>query len=96
VPCRAQSYTLRSNFFDYLGTTYGDEVLLRMAAQDEAGALVDYRRFFGKGFEALAAEWREHLRKTYRKMNEADETARRYRNETPVNFMAVCHEGDQF
>jgi hypothetical protein len=52
-PCKAQSYTLRSAFFDHLGKTYGDDAVLAIAKQDTAGAVGDYEKYFGKDFDTL-------------------------------------------
>lgn len=94
MACRAQSYTLRSSFFDWLGRTYGDEVLLQMASRENAGALEDYEALFGKSFDALAAEWREAALKAYRTVSDADRLAEAYRTGTPIQYMNVCREGD--
>ncbi len=96
MPCKAQSYTLRSSFFDYLGRTYGDDALLRMAEREEAGAIDDYPRFLGKEFDALEAEWRRDLLEAYRRVENVDSLARRYREETPLQYMPVCREGVEF
>ena len=47
MPCKAQSYSLRSAFFDHLGKTYGDDKILAMARQEKAGAVGDYEKFLG-------------------------------------------------
>jgi hypothetical protein len=90
--CRAQTYSLRSSFFDYLGRTYGDSSLVAMAAQDRAGDLDDYPRFLGKDFDALAAEWREALMAAYGEIPDAAEQARRFRSESPIQYIPVCRE----
>ncbi|MDH3215858.1 MAG: hypothetical protein OEN01_06135 [Candidatus Krumholzibacteria bacterium] len=88
--CKAQSYTLRSAFFDYLGKTYGDDAVLNMAKQDKAGAVEDYEKFFGKDFDTLSAEWRKGLLASFAAIEDADAQAARYRNETPIQYMPVC------
>jgi hypothetical protein len=95
-PCRAQSYVLRSAFFDYLGKTYGNDAVLEMAGQEGAGELSHYPRFFKKDFSALEAEWREALMTAYRKTDEVDELARRYRRESPIQYAPTCKKGAQF
>lgn len=95
-PCKAQSYTLRSSFFHYLGDTYGDDALLRMANRERAGDTADYPRFFHKDFGALEAEWRTSLLAEYRSMDDVDELSRRYRQETPIQYMGVCKKGVQY
>ncbi|MDA8020465.1 MAG: hypothetical protein MPN21_23755 [Thermoanaerobaculia bacterium] len=96
LPCKAQSYTLRSSFFYFLGQRYGDDLVLQMAQQSRAGALEDYRRFFGTDFEALLGEWQESLVSEYRATEDAEEQARRYRQETPIQYMEICQSGTQF
>jgi hypothetical protein len=96
MPCRAQSYGLRSSFFDYLGRTYGDETVVAMANREKAGALDDYPQFFGKDFAALVAEWREALMTSYRAIDGAGEAARRYRTESPIRYIPVCKAGERF
>ncbi len=90
LPCKAQSYTLRSAFFDHLGRTYGNEAVLGMAREDAAGALADYEKFLGKGFDALVAEWRAALLAAFEAVEDATEQAARYRSESPIAFMPVC------
>ena len=96
LPCKAQSYSLRSAFFHFLGETYGDERVLELATQERAGALADYSRFFGKEFEVLEKDWREALVKAYDDIEGVDALARQYREQSPVQYMPVCHEGDDF
>ena len=95
LPCRAQSYTLRSAFFDWLGRTFGDETVIRAAKETPAGALADYERFFGKPFEQLEQDWRRALLAEYRAIPEVDELAAKYR-ESPIKYMRVCAAGKDF
>ena len=90
LPCKAQSYTLRSAFFDHLGKTHGDDAVLAMAKQDKAGAVGDYKKFFGKDFDTLAAEWRTALLASFEAIEDRDAQAVRYRNDTPIQYMQVC------
>ncbi len=96
MSCRAQSYTLRSSFVDWLGHTYGDGPLLKMASRQKAGALEDYKALFGKPFDALAAEWREAAVKAYHGLKDADAQAETYRRRTPIQYMNVCGKGEDF
>lgn len=93
LPCKLQSYALRGAFFDWLGRTYGDETLIAMSEAEEAGALADYERRFGKNLEALEREWREALLAAYREDEEAKSLARRYRQESPAQYQPVCPPG---
>ena len=95
-PCKAQSYSLRSSFFHYLGKKYGDDAVLQMASQERAGKLPDYRRFFDMDFGALQAEWREALLTEYSSTADVEESSRRYREESPIQYMTVCRKGEQF
>lgn len=94
IPCRAQTYSLRSSFFDYLGRAYGDSTVVAMAKREKAGAPEDYVKFFGKGFDALAMEWREALLSSYRGIDGAKEQALRYRTESPIRHVPVCKGGE--
>lgn len=96
LPCKIQSYALRSSFFDYLGRTYGDDAVLQLANEEPAGALEDYERFFGKPFDDLERAWRAAIRKEFDAIEDAEERARRYREETPAQYMRVCVQGDDF
>ena len=96
LPCKAQSYALRSAYFDYLGKTYGDDKVLELAGQERAGALPDYEKFFDKDFDALADEWRESLLAEYNEVDGVDKLSRRYREESPIKYMPVCQKGEQF
>lgn len=96
MACRAQSYSLRSSFFDWLGRTYGDEPVMKMASREKAGALEDYETLFGKSFDALAAEWREAVLKAYGGLADADAQAENYRTGTPIQYMPVCRKGTDF
>jgi hypothetical protein len=95
-PCRAQTYTLRSAFFDYLGKTFGDDAVLKMAAEERAGNLDQYPAHFGADLSTLEAQWREALLAEFKSMPDADELARRYRNESPIRYMPVCEKGKDF
>ena len=94
-PCKAQSYTLRSDFFDYLGKTHGDAAVLKMAAEERVGEPAQYETFFGADLETLEVQWREDLLGRYRSFEVADEQAQRYR-ESPIKYMHVCEEGREF
>ncbi len=94
--CQAQSYSLRSAFFDHLGKTYGDDAVLQMAKQERAGELSDYRRFLHKDLHELVAEWREFLLREYNDMADVEELSRRYRQETPIQYQPVCKKGEEF
>jgi len=96
LACRAQSYTLRSSFFDWLGRTYGDESLREMATREKAGALEDYEALTGKSFDVLAVEWRKAIVREYRAMEDADAQAEAYRTRTPIQYMPICVEGVDF
>jgi len=95
-PCKAQTYSLRSAFFDYLGKAYGDDVVLKLADQERAGELADYEKLFGKEFDAMVMEWREHLLAEYNQIEDVENLARRYREESPIQYMPVCREGEDF
>jgi hypothetical protein len=95
LPCKAQTYTLRSDFFDYLGRTHGDEVVLKMAAEERIGELAQYETFFGEGLATLEANWREDLLARYRSVEDADGQARHYRD-SPIKYMHVCAAGREF
>jgi hypothetical protein len=90
LPCKLQTYSLRAAFFDYLGRTYGDRRVIELAQQQRAGADEDYERLFGKPFAKLEAEWRAALIAEYEAIPDAAEQARRYREESPAQYMPVC------
>ena len=96
LPCKAQSYSLRSSFFDYLGKKYGDDGVLGMANQEHSGELSGYRTFFKKNFDELENEWREALVTEYSNTRDVTKLALRYRQQTPVQYMLLCKKGDQF
>ena len=95
MPCKAQSYSLRSSFFKYLGDTYGDAAVLDLANQDKAGALADYPRFFEREFDDLVTEWREALMQAFADTEDAEDLAQRYRK-SPIQYMGVCRRGKEF
>lgn len=90
LPCKLQSYALRYSFFDYLGRTFGDDQVIAMSAAEQAGALEDYPGFFGAEFSALTTAWREDLLARYAEIDDRDELARQYRNESPAQYQPVC------
>lgn len=94
--CRAQSYALRSAFFDWLGHAHGDRLVLEAAKSKSAGALTDYEKFFGKSFTELESDWRQSLLATYRAMPDVDAQAKRYRLESPIRYQKVCAPGKDF
>ncbi len=96
LPCRAQSYSLRSAFFDWLGRTFGDEVVIQAANAVPAGELSDYEKFFGRPFEELELDWRKALLAEYRAIPEVDELAKKYRLESPTQYQRVCSAGKDF
>jgi len=91
LPCKAQSYALRSSFFRYLGNEYGKEAILEMAGKESAGDLADYRSILKKDFSELESEWRAWLLATYRSIDNVEVLAKRYREETPIQYMPVCN-----
>jgi hypothetical protein len=96
LPCRAQSYTLRSAFLDYLGRTFGDDAVMKMAAEERAGDLDQYVRYFGADLPTLAATWREAALTEYQKLPDAAAQAQRYRKESPIQYIPVCEPGKDF
>lgn len=95
-PCKAQSYSLRAVYFDYLGKEYGDDKVLAFAAEKESGSLSGYLEFFGKDFADLNRDWQASLRAEYAAIEDASEQAKRYRRDTPVQYMPVCQPGKDF
>ncbi len=96
LPCRAQTYALRSAFFDWLGRTYGDDTVVRMGKEPSAGRLEDYEKFFGLPFDQLAARWRADLLDAFRAMPDGETAARTYRRESPIQYQKVCAAGTDF
>ena len=95
-PCGAQSYALRAAFFDWLGRTFGDKVVIQAGSEVHAGALGDYKKFFGKPFEQLELDWRTALLAEYDRIADVDILAQRYRQESPIKYQRVCSEGEDF
>jgi hypothetical protein len=95
LQCKAQSYSLRSSFFLYLGDTHGDTAVLKMANREQAGAPDDYPLFFEHSFDTLVVAWQEALMKSYESIENVDDLAKRYR-ESPVQYMQVCWKGREF
>ncbi len=96
LPCRAQAYSLRSAFFEYLGRTHGDDGVIAMSKEEHAGAVADYQKFFGKDFSSLATEWHGALRAQFEAIPAHEELARRFRKESPMQYQPVCEKGKQF
>jgi len=96
LPCKLQTYSLRSAFFTFLGDAYGDQKVVEFAQQKQAGASEDYKKFFDKEFDELEAEWREALMKEYSAMADADAQATRYREQSTAKYMPVCERGKDF
>jgi len=90
LPCKAQTYSLRSAFFDYLGRNYSDDAVLTMARQDQSGISEDYKKYLGSDFQSLAIEWRAQLLSSYAKIEYVDSLATVYRKEAPIRYMPVC------
>jgi hypothetical protein len=90
--CRAQAYSLRASFFCHLGDTHGDSLVIAMADQNPAGEPADYARFFTQDFAALETEWRAAALSAYEGIENAAELARRYRTESPVQYIPVCND----
>jgi hypothetical protein len=89
--CRAQAYPLRASFFDYLGKEYGEDAVLALAKEDEAGAVGDYEKHLGLPWEALVEDWRAGLRAAYDAIEDAAEQAERYRSETAIRYTPLCN-----
>jgi hypothetical protein len=96
LPCKAQSYALRGAFFDWLGRSFGDDAVLSMAQADRAGALEDYERVLGVPLEQLEERWRAELTARFAADEALAERGRRYRGESPVQYMSVCRAGKDF
>ena len=95
-PCGAQSYALRAGFFDWLGRTFGDKVVIRVGSAAPAGALTDYEKFFGKSLEQLELDWRAALLAEYKMIPDVEMLAKKYRQESPIKYQQVCSEGEDF
>ncbi len=96
LPCKLQTYSLRSAFFDDLGREHGDEKVLAMAGKEKAGALADYEAVFGESFDKLSAAWRDGLLERYQAMEGAEDQAKAYRTKSPAQYMPVCAEGEDY
>jgi len=94
LPCKAQSYTLRSAFFQYLADDHGLSALIEMASRTPAGRSADYEEILGANFPTLEERWRQTLLREFESIDGAEELARRYREETPIRYMPVCAESD--
>ena len=94
-PCKAQSYSLRSAFFDWLATTYGDDTVLEMASEERAGKLKDYKRFFGSGLGELEQAWETALLAQYEALENAQALTQQYRR-SPIKYQRVCKSGKDF
>jgi hypothetical protein len=94
--CGAQGYALRASFFDWLGRTHGDDVVLRASREAHAGALEDYEKFFGKPFGQLEQDWRSAVLAEYEATPGAGALAQRFRRESPVKYQKVCLDGVDF
>ncbi len=90
LPCKAQAYSLRSAFFHYLADTYGLQNMLKMAEEESAGSLDQYSRYFGKSLKELEAEWQTWTRRQFVATPEHEEKGRRYRTQTPIQYMHIC------
>jgi hypothetical protein len=90
LPCKAQTYSLRSAFFDYLGREYGDHAVLDMARQDRAGMLEDYQKYLGRDFQSLSIEWRAAVLHSYEAIAHADSLATAYRTTSPIQYNPAC------
>lgn len=93
--CKAQSYTLRSDFFHYLGRTHGNAAVLAMATEDEAGDLTQYQEHFGASFATLAERWRKDLIARFERFEGSEEQGRLFR-ESPIQYAPVCRRGQEF
>ncbi|QOC22125.1 hypothetical protein IC757_14025 [Wenzhouxiangella sp. AB-CW3] len=86
IPCRAQAYSLRSAFFEWLGDSFGDEAVLKMSREQVAGQAHQYEQYFGSSLSALAKQWRKETRK----LHDA-EKFRDYRSNTPIKHIPLCN-----
>ncbi len=96
LKCGAQSYALRSSFFDWLGRTVGDSVLIEAANSRSALRPGDYEEFFGRPFEELASAWRTELLAAYRAIPDVQAVAVRYRRKSPIQYQHVCSSPADF
>ena len=94
-PCKAQSYSLRSDFFDYLGRARGDAAVIAMASEKRVGDLAQYEKHFGASLESLEESWRQDLRARYQATENAEEVTARYLA-GPIKYMRVCESGRDF
>lgn len=95
LPCKAQAYSLRASFFDFLGRRYGRSAVLDLA-YGGSGALERYEKTFGKPLEGLENEWQEDLRLRFNQVPAGREKAQRYRTTTPVQYWKICRAGEDF
>ena len=67
-----------------------------MAAEERSGDLDQYQAYFGASLDKLEARWRKTLLADYRSLPDADALARRYRTESPIQYMPVCEKGKDY
>ena len=92
LPCKAQAYTLRAAFFDYLGLTFGDAAVIAMADEVHSGRLDHYLDYFGSEFGTLTDLWRTDLMEKYRSIDNAEKLSLEYRSESPIQYMEICNQ----
>ena len=88
--CQLQSYLERAAFFAYLVELQGIDALVELAYQPSNPGDEDYVRVYGKSFSKLVADWEARLLAEYRATPDADEIARRYREEPPIAARQMC------
>ncbi len=94
MKCKAQAYTLRSSFFEYLGTTFGADHVVELAALEGAGTDEHYQLVFGKSFTELTGDWKAWLASAYNDIADAESKARYYRTQSPLKYQNVCAPDD--
>jgi hypothetical protein len=80
--CLTQAYSLQGSFFQYLSATFGQEAMLHLAYTEEQVTPALFRQLFGRAFDTLATEWREHSLRQFWAVPEALHLAQEYRQKT--------------
>ncbi len=96
LPCKAQSYSLRTSFFHYLHQTYGKASVMRLAYGGKPHSLPLYEEIFGKSFAALESAWKKDLLQRFSQLKNAQQLADSYRSKTPVAYWRICRSGEDF
>jgi len=91
--CFAQAYSQRPSFIRYLDERFGRPALIKMAYAEDIKSDESFKKYFGKEFTELSAEWKASALSSYLTKDPKKLLGRQWRTSTKIAQMYICKRG---